>query len=105
MTATFMKNALINVLILLQEGKEDRAAHRLQGIIQHLEIMEGLTPRRYGRTPAGTRLCLLLQHYLHPLHIWCRLMDLGISRKRAIKLGRLYEELLCSIRKRRRDHG
>lgn len=35
----------------------------------------------------------ILQHYLNPLHIMCRLIDLGISRRTAITICRKYEIL------------
>ncbi len=33
----------------------------------------------------------VLQHYLNPLHIYCRMRDLGISKKVALCMCRLYE--------------
>lgn len=32
------------------------------------------------------------QHFLNPLHIYCRLMDLGLPKKHSMKLCRLYEK-------------
>ena len=32
-----------------------------------------------------------LQHYLNPLHIYCRLRDLGLAEKLAVFLCQLYE--------------
>jgi len=32
-----------------------------------------------------------LQHYLNPLHVYCRLKDLGLAERPAIFLCRLYE--------------
>jgi len=34
---------------------------------------------------------MYLEHILHPLHIWCRLLDLHLSRTMATKLCRWYE--------------
>jgi len=33
------------------------------------------------------------QHYLNPLHVYCRMRDLGITIKIATFLGRIYERL------------
>jgi hypothetical protein len=33
----------------------------------------------------------ILQHYLNPLHIYCRLRDLGMAKGPAIFLCRIYE--------------
>lgn len=33
-----------------------------------------------------------IQHLLNPLHIYCRLRDLGISKQKCNKLCRLYEK-------------
>lgn len=35
-------------------------------------------------------------HCLNPLHIFCRLVDIGISRKYALKIARIYEALIYS---------
>jgi hypothetical protein len=35
-----------------------------------------------------------LQHYLNPLHIYCRLMDIGIPKSVAGLLCRTYERLV-----------
>ena len=35
-----------------------------------------------------------LQHYLNPLHIYCRLRDMGIAKKIALRLCRLYERVI-----------
>jgi hypothetical protein len=32
-----------------------------------------------------------LQHYMNPLHVYCRLRDFGLSKSSAAKLGKLYE--------------
>jgi len=34
-----------------------------------------------------------LQHWLNPLHIYCRLRDLKCPKKQALRIGRLYEKL------------
>jgi hypothetical protein len=34
-----------------------------------------------------------IKHYLNPLHIYCRLRDTGLSKKKAIFIGSLYEDL------------
>ena len=33
----------------------------------------------------------VLKHYMNPLHLYCRLRDLGISRRPATLLCKLYE--------------
>ena len=35
-----------------------------------------------------------LQHYLNPLHIYCRLRDIGISKGTAVFLCRIYEHFM-----------
>jgi len=37
---------------------------------------------------------LSIQHRLNPLHVYCRLLDRGISRKLAMSAGKTYELLL-----------
>jgi hypothetical protein len=32
-----------------------------------------------------------LQHYMNPMHIYCRLRDLGLDKSQAIHLSRAYE--------------
>ena len=32
-----------------------------------------------------------LKHYFNPLHIYCRLRDMGIAKGRAISVCRIYE--------------
>jgi len=34
---------------------------------------------------------MALKHYLNPLHIYCRLRDMGIARGWAISVCRIYE--------------
>jgi len=34
------------------------------------------------------------QHYMNPIHIYCRLRDLGVSKELAISLCRVYEYLI-----------
>lgn len=34
----------------------------------------------------------IFKHYLNPLHIYCRLMDIGIDKNKSIKIGKLYEK-------------
>lgn len=36
----------------------------------------------------------MMQHYFNALHVYCRLIDLGISAKLARKIAALYESLL-----------
>ncbi|MCG2776681.1 MAG: hypothetical protein L6406_13485 [Desulfobacterales bacterium] len=36
----------------------------------------------------------ILQHYLNPLHIYCRLMNLGLAKDLAIFLCRFYERAI-----------
>lgn len=33
----------------------------------------------------------IIQHYMNPLHIYCRLMDLGLGKGTAMFLCRVYE--------------
>jgi len=33
-----------------------------------------------------------IQHYLNPLHIYCRLRDLGVSKWQAAKVCKFYEK-------------
>ncbi|KPK29592.1 MAG: hypothetical protein AMK69_06080 [Nitrospira bacterium SG8_3] len=35
-----------------------------------------------------------LQHYFNPLHIYCRLRDLGLPKSIAIYLSRFYERVI-----------
>jgi len=35
----------------------------------------------------------LCQHYLHPMHIYCRLRDIGFSKKVALNIAKKYERL------------
>ena len=37
---------------------------------------------------------LSVQHRLNPLHVYCRLLDRGISKKLAMSAGKIYELLL-----------
>ena len=37
---------------------------------------------------------LSIQHRLNPLHVYCRLLDRGISKKLAMSAGKIYEVLL-----------
>ena len=39
----------------------------------------------------------VLKHYLNPLHIYCRLRDIGIAKKTAIFLCRLYERTIFNL--------
>lgn len=41
----------------------------------------------------------LLQHYLNCLHIYCRLIDLGVPIKWAGKIGKLYERIFKLFKK------
>ena len=38
-----------------------------------------------------------LKHYLNPLHVYCRLRDIGIAKKTAISLCRLYERTIFNL--------
>jgi len=38
-----------------------------------------------------------MQHYLNPLHIYCRLRDLGISKGIAESICRIYENYVFNI--------
>ena len=35
-----------------------------------------------------------IKHYMNPLHIYCRLRDIGISKNTAIFLCRVYERMI-----------
>jgi len=35
-----------------------------------------------------------LRHLLNPLHVYCRLVDTGLARPRALRLSRAYERFL-----------
>ncbi len=35
-----------------------------------------------------------IKHYMNPLHIYCRLRDIGISRNAAIFMCRIYERAI-----------
>lgn len=32
-----------------------------------------------------------IKHYMNPLHIYCRLRDIGFAKARAVSLCRIYE--------------
>jgi len=34
----------------------------------------------------------ILQHYLNPLHVYCRLVNVGFNTKVAKKIGKVYEK-------------
>lgn len=38
-----------------------------------------------------------IQHYLNPLHVFCRLRDIGISKARALMIVGFYERLVKHI--------
>ena len=38
-----------------------------------------------------------LQHYMNPMHIDCRLRDLGLGKSQAIRLCRAYERAILEI--------
>lgn len=47
------------------------------------------------------RLC----HTLNPLHVYCRLRDIGLSRRAASRIARMYERYVfsaCNISTKRR---
>lgn len=39
----------------------------------------------------ATKVRNILQHWLNPLHVYCRLLDYGISPRFATRLSGLYE--------------
>ena len=51
----------------------------------------------YFIIPKGKKIRLSLEHYLNPLHIYCRLIDIGIKREMARSLSIYYEKVLKSI--------
>ena len=38
-----------------------------------------------------------IEHFFNPLHVYCRLMDVGFSRKNAGRLSLLYEGIVKII--------
>ena len=38
-----------------------------------------------------------LQHYLNPLHIYCRLLNLGFPRRLAVFISRFYERDIFTL--------
>ena len=38
-----------------------------------------------------------LQHYLNPLHIYCRLLNLGFPRRFAVFISRFYERDIFTL--------
>ena len=36
------------------------------------------------------------QHYLNPLHVYCRLIDMGVNMKLAKRIAIFYERLITS---------
>jgi hypothetical protein len=40
------------------------------------------------------------RHYLNPLHVFCRLRSLGISKRTSLRLARLYERYVFRISER-----
>lgn len=43
----------------------------------------------------------IIEHKINPLHVYCRLVENGCSKKRALKLAKVYEVLIYWIIKRR----
>ena len=41
-----------------------------------------------------------LSHFLNPLHVYCRMIDIHLSKYRAKKLGILYEKTIFALLKR-----
>ncbi len=35
-----------------------------------------------------------LQHYLNPLHVYCRMRDIGMAKKMALNLSQIYERTI-----------
>jgi hypothetical protein len=40
---------------------------------------------------------LWLQHIANPLHLYCRLLDLGLSMSLSRRIGRFYEKFLYAF--------
>jgi len=40
---------------------------------------------------------LWMQHYINPLHVYCRLIDIGLSRENALKITCLYEKTIYNF--------
>jgi hypothetical protein len=38
-----------------------------------------------------------LKHYLNPLHVYCRLRDVGFTKGQAMTMGRFYERTLFKL--------
>jgi len=38
-----------------------------------------------------------LKHYLNPLHVYCRLRDLGMTKGVAVSLCKLYERMVFRL--------
>ena len=38
-----------------------------------------------------------LQHTFNPVHMYCRLMDIGLDKVRARKMCRVYERFIYSV--------
>jgi hypothetical protein len=47
-----------------------------------------------------------IKHYINPLHVYCRLRDIGLEKHKAIGLCRLYEKSIfrrvCLVRWKRK---
>jgi hypothetical protein len=39
----------------------------------------------------------VIQHYLNPLHVYCRLRNLGLGKKQAAFICRIYEQIIFRI--------
>jgi len=43
------------------------------------------------------RLPKYIEHVLNPLHIFCRLRDLGINPKKSIKIAKIYDKTIFNL--------
>lgn len=76
------------IRLLLERGEQDRARHRAEELIRFCEFA-----CKYAQ-PQGRilrKIKLHIEHYNHPLHIYCRLIDIGVAPGHAARLGRMYE--------------
>ena len=67
--------------VLRSDCSDPRSLARLQGN-DHSTRLSSMVTR-----------LLSAQHFLHPLHVYCRLLDLGINRKLAMFICRTYRIL------------
>jgi hypothetical protein len=52
---------------------------------------------QFLRAEGKAELIQYLKHALNPLHVYCRLCDLGIARERALMVCRIYERFIFRL--------